>query len=62
MEKNQHRELRASCAGGFPFSIVESALWLVAARLGNAYSARAAILTFLVGGVLIAPLARGETE
>lgn len=57
MESNQHAELRASYAGGFPFLLIESLIWFASAALGSLHSTRAAIYTLVIGGVLIAPLA-----
>ncbi|HUA39414.1 MAG TPA: hypothetical protein VMA35_13560 [Candidatus Sulfopaludibacter sp.] len=48
-------EVRSVYEGGFFGQLIASILWLAAAALGTGLSARAAILTLVVGGFFIFP-------
>lgn len=50
------REMRLVYSGGFWGQIVSSGIWLVSAMLGTWVSAKASILTVVIGGFFIFPL------
>lgn len=54
--QDAQREVRFFYMGGFWGQLVSSAIWLAAAALGTWVSARASILTVVIGGFFIFPL------
>jgi hypothetical protein len=54
--QDAQREVRSVYIGGFWGQLVSSVIWLVSAALGTWVSAKASILTVLIGGFFIFPL------
>jgi hypothetical protein len=56
MIRDAQREIRSVFLGGFAGQLVSGTIWLLSAALGTWGTRRQAILTVVVGGVLIFPL------
>jgi hypothetical protein len=54
--EDAQREVRSVYVGGFWGQLVSSVIWLAAAALGTWVSAKASILTIVIGGFFIFPL------